>query len=37
MNTGSDFVKMIGTFGCILFLIVFALYLVFCFTGGGVS
>ena len=35
MNTGRDFVKMIGPFGSILFLIVFVLFLVFCFTGGG--
>lgn len=37
MTAGQAFVKMIGPFGSVLFLLVFVLFLVFCFTGGGVK
>ena len=34
MTAGQQFVKAIGPFGCILFLTIFILFMVFCFTGG---
>lgn len=34
MTAGQAFVKMIGPFGCILFLVLFVLFLIYCFTGG---
>ena len=37
MTAGQAFVKMIGPFGSILFLLVFVLFLIFCFTGGGIK
>ncbi|MEG1492413.1 MAG: hypothetical protein RR394_09190 [Oscillospiraceae bacterium] len=32
MSAGQGFVKMIRPVGCVLFLLIFVLYLVFCFT-----
>ena len=37
LTAGQAFVKMIGPFGSILFLLVFVLFLIFCFTGGGIK
>ena len=37
LPAGQAFVKMIGPFGSILFLLVFVLFLIFCFTGGGIK
>lgn len=34
MTAGQQFVKAIGPFGCILFLSLFVLFMVYCFTGG---
>ena len=34
MTAGQGFVKMIGPVGSAIFLIVFILFLVYCFTGG---
>lgn len=34
MNTGQDFVKKIGPFGCVLFLGLFVFFLIYCFTAG---
>lgn len=34
MNTGQDFVKKIGPFGCVLFLALFVFFLVYCFTAA---
>lgn len=34
MTAGQQFVKAIGPFGCILFLLIFVLFMVYCFTGG---
>lgn len=34
MTAGQAFVKMIGPFGSILFLVIFVLFLIYCFTGG---
>lgn len=34
MNTGEDFVKKIGPFGCALFLALFVFFLIYCFTSA---
>jgi hypothetical protein len=34
MNTGQDFVRKIGPFGCALFLALFVLFLIYCFTAA---
>lgn len=34
-NTGEQFVKSIGVAGCIFFLSMFIIFLVFCFTSGS--
>ncbi len=34
MTAGQGFVKMIGPVGSIIFLLMFILFLVYCFTGG---
>lgn len=34
MNTGQDFVKKIGPFGCALFLALFVFSLIYCFTSA---
>ena len=33
MTAGQSFVKAIKPFGCVLFLILFAVFMVFCFTS----
>ena len=33
--TGQEFVKKIGPFGCVLFLLLFAAFLVICFVSGN--
>ncbi len=37
LTAGQEFVKMIGPFGSVLFLLLFVLFLVFCFTGGHIG
>lgn len=37
MTAGQGFVKIIGPVGSAIFLLIFVLFLIYCFTGGGIG
>lgn len=37
MTAGQGFVKLIGPVGSAIFLLAFVLFLIYCFTGGGIG